>query len=143
MNYSIRHLGITALGLVFAGAMRLGAQAGPTYSIGASAGVAVPLSDLSNTVDAGYTVGLTLGMHQPLVPLSFRAEGTYTEFGWSGANDIKHKIYGLSIDALFNLGTPGSNGGLYFTGGVGYFGSKDTGDIFAGNENTDWNAGIN
>ena len=143
MDYWARHLAVATLGLGLAITSRAHAQAGPSYSIGASAGLAVPVSDLSNTVDAGYTVGLSLGMHQPLVPLSFRAEGTYTEFGWSGANDIKHKIYGLSIDALYNLGTPSSNGGLYFTGGAGYFGSKDTGNIFAGNENTEWNAGIN
>ena len=55
--------------------LQAGAQAGPQYSIGANAGLVMPVSDLGNFTSSGYQVAVTLGMHQPLTPLSFRASG--------------------------------------------------------------------
>lgn len=140
MNSSIRRLAVAASLVTLVHSTRAFAQAAPSYSFGVSAGLAVPVSDLSNFASSGYTVGVTLGMHQPLVPLGFRVEGSFTEFPWSGSSDIKHRIYGLSVDGLYNLGTPSANGGLYLTGGVGYFGWKDTG-IF--DNGTTWDFGLN
>jgi len=140
MNYPIRRLAVAALAIMLFPRVRANAQASPSYSFGASAGLAVPVSDLSNFTSSGYSVGVSLGMHQPLVPLGFRIEGSFTEFPWSGSSDIKHRIYGLSVDGLYNLGTPSANGGLYLTGGVGYFGWKDT-DIF--DAGTTWDFGLN
>lgn len=149
MNDMFRHpsraprVALIALAIIAACTSRAFAQAGPTYSIGANAGLIVPISDLSNLTSSGYTVGVTLGMHQPLLPLGFRVEGSFSEFPWSNNSDIKHRIYGVSVDGLFNLGTPSTNGGLYLTGGVGTFGWKDTGGVLIGNEGTTWDFGIN
>ena len=55
-----------------------GGSSSTAYSIGANAGLAIPVSDLSNFTSSGYTVGITLGMHQALAPLSFRLEGNFT-----------------------------------------------------------------
>jgi hypothetical protein len=146
MHFSLRHIragAVTSAALlaIVAQAQTALAQAiGPTYSIGAAAGLVVPIGDLSNLTSSGYTVSATLGMHQPLMPLGFRVEGSYSELPWEGSNDIKHRIYGFSIDGLFNLGTPSTNGGLYVTGGLGYFGWKDT-DIF--DNGTTWDLGLN
>ena len=120
-----------------------GGSSSTAYSIGANAGLAIPVSDLSSFTSSGYTVGITLGMHQALAPLSFRLEGNFTELPWSGGNSsTKHRIYGFALDGLYNLGTVSTNGGLYLTGGVGYYGWKDTGTLF-GDTQTTWDFGIN
>ena len=140
---SSRLLARVALVLTMAYGSRAAAQVGPTYSIGANAGLVVPISELSNRTSSGYTVGLTIGMHQPLVPLAFRVEGTFTELPWSGNSDISHRIYGISVDGLLNLGTASTNGGLYLTGGVGEFGWRDTGGGIFVNQGTTWDFGLN
>jgi hypothetical protein len=132
---------VAASALLLTHSSRATAQTtGTTYTIGAAAGLVVPVSDLSNLTSSGYDVAITLGMHQPLVPLSFRAVGSFTELPWNGSSNVKRRIYGIGIDGLYNLGTPSTNGGLYAIGGVGYFGWKDT-DIF--DNGTNWNLGIN
>ena len=125
--------------------LQAGAQAGPQYSIGANAGLVMPVSDLGNVTSSGYQVAITLGMHQPLTPLSFHAEGSFTELPWSdntGNSGAKHRIFGIAVDGQYNLGTPSTNGGLYITGGVGYYGSNDV-NTFLGDTNREWNFGLN
>jgi hypothetical protein len=121
------------------------AQVGPQFSIGANAGLAIPVSDLSSFTSSGYTVAITLGMHQPMIPLSFRAEGSFTELPWSdntGASGARHRIFGLAVDGQYNLGTPSTNGGLYVTGGAGTYGSNDV-NLIGGDSDRQWNFGIN
>ena len=132
------------------GAAEARAQVGTTsYTIGANAGLVVPVSDLSNFTSSGYTIAATLGMHQSLSPLAFRVEGSFTELPWSdntGNSGAKHRVYGFSVDGLYNLGQASTNGGLYATGGIGYFGSKDSNlQTFVGPEDTQtsWDFGIN
>ena len=91
----------------------------PRYTIGANAGLVIPVSDLGDVTSSGYEVALTLGMRQAATPLSFRLEGSFTELPWSGSSDAKHRIYGIALDGQYNLGTPSTNGGLYLTGGIG------------------------
>lgn len=128
---------------------RAAAQASSTttYTIGVNGGLTVPLGDLSNATNSGYTVGVTLGMKQPMTPLSFRAEGNFTELPLQGGSSSdKYRIYGFAADALYNLGQPSENGGLYLTGGLGYYGTRA---VFANplggttQSKTNWNAGLN
>src|SRR5947207_14781152 len=110
-----------------------------TYSFSAKAGLAVPTGDLSNFTSSGYSVAAALGMHQALTPLSLRVEGSFTELPFSdntGNSGGKHRIFGISLDGLYNLGTPSTNGGLYLTGGAGYYGTNNT-DTFFGDTNRD------
>ena len=119
-----------------------------SYTIGANAGLVIPTSDLADATSSGYTIAATLGMRQALSPVSFRFEASFTELPWKDelAQGAKHRIYGFALDGMFNLGTASTNGGLYLTGGVGYFGSKDS-DFqtpFGNAESsTDWNFGLN
>lgn len=133
-----------AVGLLACGLARTTARAQgmTTYSIGVMGGLAIPVSDLGDATSSGYTLGVTLGMHPPLSPASFRLEGSFTELPFKGASDSKFRIYGFAADGRYNLGTASDNGGLYLTGGVGYYGSKATNTLF-GDTSTDWNLGLN
>jgi hypothetical protein len=120
------------------------AQTSTTYTFGVSGGLAVPTGNLSDFTSSGYSIAVALGMHQALVPLAFRVEGSFTELPWNDRifnNNTKRRIFGIDLDGIFNLGTPSTNGGLYLTGGVGYYGSNDS-DNF-GDTNRDWNFGLN
>lgn len=126
---------------------RANAQAATSYTFGVNGGLAVPLGNLSNATNSGYTLGVTLGMQQPLTPLSFRAEGNFIELPLQGGNSSdKYRIYGFAADGLYNLGQSSSNGGLYLTGGLGYYGVRGVfTDVFGGTQQTniDWNVGLN
>lgn len=139
------HLLAGAFAIVVVGPPSLRAQS--IYTIGANAGLVVPVSDLGNVTSSGYTIAATLGMHAPLTPVSFRAEGSFTElpFNDNFNSGDKHRIYGFALDAAYNLGTASATGGLYLTGGLGYFGSKDTDiSIFGtGESQTTWDIGVN
>src|SRR6476646_11723532 len=120
------------------------AQTSTTYTFGVSGGLSVPTGNLSDLTSSGYSIGVALGMHQALAPLAFRVEGSFTELPWNDNiinNNTKRRIFGIALDGMFNLGTPSSNGGLYLTGGAGYYGSNDS-DNF-GDTNRDWNFGLN
>ena len=152
MHRSFRHALVVlravacSLTAMLIGAANARAQATTTYTIGANAGLVIPVSDLSNFTNSGYTIAATLGMHQTLSPLAFRVEGSFTELGFNDNSDAKHRIYGFSLDGIYNLGQASANGGLYATGGIGYFGSKDSNlQTFVGNVDTQtsWDVGIN
>lgn len=135
------------LGATVATATRIEAQLPGTtsYTFTASAGLAVPVGDLSNFTSSGYTVGAALGVHQSLAPFSVRLEGNFTEMAWSdntGESGAKHRIFGVALDGLFNLGTPSTTGGLYLTGGIGTYGTNDV-NTFFGDTNRDWSLGFN
>lgn len=120
-----------------------------SYSIGANAGLVIPVSDLADITSSGYTIAATLGMHQSLSPIAFRVEGSFTELPWKdnlAQSNAKHRIYGFALDGMYNLGTASTNGGLYLTGGIGYFGSKDSDLqtlVGSAETSTNWNVGLN
>jgi hypothetical protein len=146
MQSHVLRVGILCCALIaiVAAPRRLWAQSRSSstiYSIGANAGLVIPVSDLGDETNAGYTIAATLGMRQPLSALGFRVEGSFTDLPFNGNSNETRRIYGFSLDGLYNLGTASTNGGLYLTGGVGYFGLKDTGGIFE--TETRWDVGLN
>ena len=114
------------------------AQSG--ISIGANAGVAFPTGDIANTVNTGYTVGLTVGSHPGANPLGFRAEGNFSEFGWQNGIDVQHRIFALTGNLTYDLLPSGTNA-IYGIGGVGVYGVYDNGS--QGTSNTNWSPGFN
>jgi len=120
------------------------AQTSTAYTFGVSGGLAVPTGNLSDFTSSGYNIAVALGMHQALTPLSLKVEGSFTELPWNDNvfnDNTKHRIFGIALDGLFNVGTPSANGGLYLTGGAGFYGTNDS-DNF-GDTNRDWNFGLN
>lgn len=146
-SHTVQRMLAYALAASVIGTAAAQAQVGTTsYTIGANAGLVVPVSDLSNFTSSGYTIAATLGMHQSLSPLAFRVEGSFTELPFNDNSGAKHRVYGFSLDGIYNLGQASTNGGLYATGGVGYFGSKDSNlQTFVGptDTQTSWDFGIN
>ena len=142
-----RNPSLLALALALGAAIPAGAQT--LYTIGANAGLVVPTGDLSEIASSGYTIAATLGMHAPLTPIGFRVEGSFTQLPYKSnvAGGGNHNIYGFSLDGNFNLGTASTNGGLYLTGGLGYFGWKaaDVPTLFGGTSSseTTWDLGLN
>jgi len=102
------------------------ARAQSGLSVGANAGVAFPAGDISNSVNTGYTVAVTLGAQSKGDPLGFRAEGSFTEFGWSGGFDAKHRIVAGTANLTYDL-MPSGTSALYAIGGAGIYGSYDNG----------------
>lgn len=128
------------------GASAQTSAAATTYTFGVMGGLSVPTSNLSDSYSSGYNLGITLGMRQSASPLGFRAEGSFSELPYSNDNTDKLRIYGIAADALYDLGTPSTNGGLYLTGGVGYYGTRGVFTDGFGNtfqSNLDWNFGLN
>jgi Outer membrane protein beta-barrel domain len=145
---AVHVVGAAAVALLLVATTARAQGSSSSYSIGANAGLVIPVSDLADVASSGYTIAATLGMHQSLAPISFRVEGSFTELPWKDnlARGAKHRIYGFALDGMYNLGTASTNGGLYLTGGVGYFGAKDTDVQFflgAAETSTDWNFGLN
>jgi hypothetical protein len=135
-------LGLALVTSVFAHSVAAAQGSSTGYSIGAMGGLAVPVGDLGDATSSGYTLGVTLGMHQALTPVSFRFEGSFTELPFKNNSDAKHRMYGLAVDGQYNLGVASENGGLYLIGGVGYYGWKETSTLF-GDTGTTWDLGLN
>lgn len=121
---------------------RAAARAQSGLSIGANAGIAFPTSDLGNIVNTGYTVGITVGSRSAVGnPLGFRAEGTFSEFGFQGGGDVKHRIVGGIGNLTYDL-MPSGTSALYGIGGVGIYGSYDSSNSL-GNTSTQTVFGFN
>jgi outer membrane protein with beta-barrel domain len=145
---TIGFISLALVAIVFDASMARAQGPSTSYSIGANAGLVIPVSDLADFTSSGYTIAATLGMHQSLSPIAFRVEGSFTELPWKDniAQGAKRRIYGFALDGMFNLGTASTNGGLYLTGGLGYFGSKDSDfqtPFGATESSTNWDIGLN
>ena len=137
---------LLAVALMLVAAIPVRAQL--SYTIGANAGLVVPTGDLSQIASSGYTIAATLGMHAPLTPIGLRVEGSFTDLPYKNnvSGGGNHRIYGFALDAAYNLGTASANGGLYLTGGLGYFGwrAADVPTIFGtSSSETTWDLGLN
>ena len=122
----MRKLGIAAAAMMacaaFAPAGTASAQVATILKpvqIGVAAGAAVPLSDLGNAFGTGFNVTGTIGINVPLLPIGFRIDAAYNQFGAKGGSNVNAKIAGVSGNVVF--GMPGVVITPYFIGGVGYY----------------------
>lgn len=87
-------------------------------SILVSAGLSVPLGDLSDVANAGYNVNLGLNFGAPTVPVGARIEASLNSFNLkSGGGDIR-TVAGIA-NAIFNLGP--TSAAPYLIGGLGIY----------------------
>ena len=87
--------------------------------IGIAGGGTIPLGDFGNTFNTGFNATGTVAITPPLLPLGFRIDGAYNQFGSKGTSSLKAKIAGLTANVTYGLGgflvTP------YLIGGGGYY----------------------
>ena len=60
--------------------------------IGVAAGAAMPISDLGNSFNTGFNVTGTVGIDPAGLPVGFRADVAYNQFGSKGATSVKAKF---------------------------------------------------
>jgi opacity protein-like surface antigen len=84
------------------------------------AGLAVPTGDFKDGVNSGYTVGGALDLTLPAMPLAWRGELSYTNFGLKSdvadgsVSDVSGRVNAV-IPMHLIVATP------YIIGGVGYY----------------------
>jgi len=110
--------------------------------IGVALGAAVPLSDLGNSFSTGFNVTGTIGINVPLLPVGFRIDAAYNQFGAKGTSNVNAKIAGVSGNVVF--GMPGVVITPYLIGGVGYYrvSSSATGSVASNNFGFNAGAGV-
>lgn len=103
--------------LMIAGPATAAAQQASTTRFGLSAGLDIPLSDLSNNAQTGYVInGLAEGTPQGW-PVALRGELSYASFGGSHGY-VSQNVTALNVDAVLPLTTATDQAG-YFLGGIG------------------------
>lgn len=111
--------------------------------IGVAVGPAIPVSDLGNNFSTGFNVTGTIGINVPLLPIGFRIDAAYNQFGAKGTSNIKAKIAGVSGNVVFSV--PGAViVSPYLIGGVGYYrvSSSATGSVASNNFGLNAGAGV-
>lgn len=97
------------------------AEAQRPFSIGLSAGAAIPLSDLSDSHKVGYNAAAHLGINMPASPIGFRLEGFYNSFQGDFMNE-EARIAGGNVNITYAFGGTGMR--PYVIGGVGSYNVK-------------------
>jgi opacity protein-like surface antigen len=90
------------------------------FSIGISGGASIPTGDLSNDVNTGYNVGGHLGLGAPAIPISFRGDVNYDEFGAKGAGNSNAHVWSYTANAVYEVPTM-TGIRPYVIGGIGGF----------------------
>lgn len=111
----------TLAAAAFATAAAPAAQAQGSYNpfqIGGAAGIAFPLSDLGDLTNTGYNVTLAVGYKPQYMPLAFRAEAAYNQFGFDGGGG-NINIPAFTGNVVYTL--PGVSFSPYAIGGAGLY----------------------
>jgi hypothetical protein len=117
------------------------AMAQNPFHFNIAAGAAIPTGDLSDQVDVGYNLTAGLGFRPPLMPLGFRVEGSYNNFGAKncpvGFDCSNGEIKGVDANVIYDFMpvTQAVGVSIYGIGGLGGFAVGD-GDTHLG-----WNIG--
>ncbi len=88
------------------------------FQIGASAGVAIPTGDLSNTANMGYNVTVMAGYRPLYTPLAVRVEAAYNQFGLKNTSGNVN-IPAFTGNLVYEL--PGVSFSPYVIGGAGLY----------------------
>ena len=111
--------------------------------VGVAVGGAFPQSDFGNSFNTGFNITGMLGINVPLLPVGFRIDAAYNQFGAKGISTVNAKIAGVSGNVLF--GIPGAViVSPYLIGGVGYYrvSSSATGSVASNDFGFNVGAGV-
>lgn len=90
------------------------------FSLGFSGGASIPTGDLSDFVNTGYNVGGHVGLGTPALPISFRGDVNYDNFGAKGSGNSNAHIWSYTANAVYEVPTM-TGVRPYIIGGVGGF----------------------
>lgn len=134
-----RLLAVLAAGALAAAPAALQAQ---SMSLVVSGGLAVPVSDLSNSYNSGYNVAAGLNVGAPIVPVGARFEVGYSGFDYKSGGGTKAAVLSGTANAVLNLGPTSS--APYLIGGIGIYDSRFTANTALGTATSDKSAaGVN
>ena len=109
------------------------------FSIGVSGGASIPTGDLSNGVNTGWNLNGHLGLGAPTLPISFRGDVGYNNWGAKGGGASAH-AWNLTGNAVFDIPQP-TGVSPYILGGLGaYKMGVSSGGVTA---NDSWRFGFN
>ena len=87
--------------------------------VGIAAGAAIPVSDLSNNFNTGFNVTGTAGINPVGLPVGFRGDVAYNQFGSKGATNIKAKFASVTGNVVLSMAGVGIT--PYAIGGIGWY----------------------
>jgi len=111
------------------------------FQLGVAGGVALPMSDLSNTAKTGYNGTVALAINLPIIPVGLRVDGAYNAFSAKAAGGAKLHVMSATGNIVYGLPIPGFS--PYLIGGAGLYMPTATAPGFASvtEHHLGWNAG--
>ena len=122
-----------------AAASATSAQAQRMYSVGVSAGAAMPTGDFGEVSSVGYNVTGSVGLSMPALPVSFRVDAMLNQFSFKEIDDLGTRVLGANANLVYAF--PGVAIRPYVIGGAGMYNLKATGDNIESESQT--NFGLN
>lgn len=110
---------IAASSAVVVGAQGVTSATKP-FSLGISGGASIPTGDLSDFVNTGYNVGGHVGLGTPALPISFRGDVNYDNFGAKGSGNSNVHVWSYTANAVYEVPTM-TGIRPYIIGGIGGF----------------------
>jgi len=109
--------------------------------VGVALGGAIPMSDFGKSFNSGFNLTGTVGINPVGLPVGFRVDAAYNQFGAKGTTNVKAKIAGVSGNVLVSMAGAGMT--PYVIGGAGYYrvSSSATGTGTAASNHFGFNAG--
>lgn len=95
-------------------------SAAKPYSFGISAGASVPTGDLRSNFNTGYNLGAHVAVAAPSLPISFRADAGYDNWGSNSANLTNLHAWSATGNVVLTVPT-GTTMTPYLIGGVGAY----------------------
>jgi opacity protein-like surface antigen len=131
-----------ASALTFVAAVALPAVArAQSANFNLAGGFSLANGDFGQRNDAGYSIGVGLGMTQAGSPLSFRADGIYNEFD-AKFNLGKSHAGGAIASVLYDFVMKDASFTPYAIGGVGLYSTKEADRVNGESEtNVGWSLG--
>ena len=90
------------------------------FSLGLSGGASIPTGDLSNSVNTGYNIGGHVGLGSPAIPIGFRGDVNYDNFGAKGSGNANAHVWSYTANAVYDIPTM-TGIRPYVIGGIGGF----------------------
>ncbi len=110
---------IAVSGAAVAGAQGVTSATKP-FSLGISGGASIPTGDLSQFANTGYNVGGHVALGTPALPISFRGDVNYDNFGAKGTGSSNAHIWSYTANAVYEVPTM-TGIRPYVIGGIGGF----------------------